>query len=109
MQKEYEILYIIKPHLGDEKVKKINDNLQSWITSSGGEILLFKEIGLRDLGTEFMKNKQGYYSLCQFKGDEAVLTELNEKLRVTEDIIRYLNVKLKAVTVEGILEVEPQR
>jgi|TARA_B100000586_G_C20104663_1_gene426698 small subunit ribosomal protein S6 len=108
MQKEYEILYIIKPHLGDEKTKIINDNLQSWITSSGGEVTLFKDLGLRDLGTEFNKNKQGYYSLCQFKGNEKVLTELNEKLGVTEDIIRYLNVKLEDVEAPGILEAEPQ-
>ena len=108
MQREYEILYIIKPHLGDEKVKKINDSLQSWITSTGGEIILFKDLGLRELGTEFKKNKQGHYALCQFKGNQKVLTELNEKLRVTENIIRYLNVKLEDVEAPGILEAEPQ-
>lgn len=109
MIREYEILYIVKPGLGDEKVKTIHSNLQSWITSNGGEVTKFKDLGLRDLATEFHKCVQGHYGLCQFKGDIAVLQELNEKLRVTEDILRYLNVRLEDVESADIIQVEPQK
>tara|TARA_B100001142_G_C14133451_1_gene577782 strand:+ start:443 stop:787 length:345 start_codon:yes stop_codon:yes gene_type:complete len=109
MQKEYEILYIIKPNLGEEETNKINNNIQSWIKSSGGEVITFKSLGLRDLGTEFKKNKQGYYALCQFKADNAVLAELNEKLRVTESVLRYINIKLESSEFANIVDSDPQR
>ena len=109
MQKEYEILYIIKPNVGDNVVQEINANVQSWITNTGGEIIVFKEIGMRDLGTEFSKNKQGFYALCQFRGDNAVLDELNQRMRVTDGILRYINIKLDSSESPAILETDPQK
>mgnify|MGYP001189731937 CR=1 FL=1 len=109
MSREYEILYIIKPNLGQEEVKKVNDDIQSVIKETGGEIITFKDLGVRELGTEFKKNKQGHYALYQFKADNAVLTELNEKLRVTESVLRFIIIKLESSESANILDSDPQK
>jgi len=97
MIRQYEILFIVKPHLSEEESKKVLDTFQSWITKSEGAIKSIKEIGLRELATEFKKYKKGYYVQCHFEGTPKTLETLNGYIRISEDIIRYLTLKLDEV------------
>lgn len=97
MIRQYEILFIIKPHLSDEENKKVIDTFQSWITKNEGEIKSIKEIGLRELATEFKKQKKGYYVQCHFEGTPKTLETLNGYIRISETIIRHLTLKLEEV------------
>jgi len=106
MSRGYELLYIIKPKLGDEVNKKVVENVQKWIVDNGGEVTLHKEIGTRDLSTHFEDFTQGYYVQVQFNATNDTLDELNQKLRVDEQILRYLNVTLESVTPEVVETVE---
>lgn len=106
MSRGYETLYIIKPKLGDDINKKVIEKVQKWITSNKGEILLHKEIGTKDLATHFEDFTQGYYVQVQFNATNETLDELNSKLRVNEEILRYLTVTLESVTVEPAKVVE---
>ncbi len=107
MSRGYETLYIIKPKLGDDINKKVIEKVQKWITSNKGEILLHKEIGTKDLATNFEDFTQGYYVQVQFNATNETLDELNSKLRVNEEILRYLTVTLESVTVEPAKVVRP--
>jgi len=93
----YEILYIVKTSATEDKRNEINDKLKSIIESNGGEILLYKEIGLRDLATEFDKNTQGYYVQIQYEGNKVVLDEIANFMHITEDVLRHMNVTLESI------------
>jgi small subunit ribosomal protein S6 len=108
MNRQYETLYIIRPHLSEEENKKVIETFQSWITSAEGEITSVKEIGLRDLATEFKDHQKGYYVLCHFDGSNKTLEKMNDNLRISEDIIRYMTLRLDEVeeTTEEAVEEE---
>lgn len=95
--REYEILYIIKPHLPEEDYTKIIQNFEGWITQKGGELLLSNPIGLKELATVFDKQTSGYFVQCQFKGNNEVLDEIHTRLAVSESIFRHLLVSLDSI------------
>ena len=62
-EKEYEVLFIIKPHLSDEEYTKICDSVKKCIKDNKGDILLFNALGLKDLATPIKKTNQAYQIL----------------------------------------------
>ena len=95
--REYEILLMLKPHLGEEDTKKILDKFQGWIKKNEGEILVFNPLGVRDLYYEIKKMKQAFYLQCQFKGANKTLEILNAQLRVNENVLRYMIVTMDSI------------
>ncbi len=93
----YEILFIIKPHLAEEANEEIMKSFQGWVTSTGGEVTLFKPWGLRELATVFEKHTHGFYVQCQFKCGNPTLAEIKTRLGVSETVFRYLLVTLDSV------------
>ena len=65
--KKYEIMYIVKPTLGEDELKKVNETLKNGLTSKGANIIDFKEMGQKELAYENQKFKSGSYFLCTVK------------------------------------------
>ncbi len=95
--KEYEILFILKPNLGEPAYKAFGEELQGWITGAKGEVVGFKPWGIRDLPSTFRKLDKAYYAECQFNGDNGVLDVLNRNLKVKEDAIRHMIVEMDSI------------
>lgn len=100
MTKEYEILFIMKPHLSEEAYAEATATFQTWITSTGGEVTLLKPLGLKELATIFDKQTHGYYVQCQFKSGNPTLVELRSRIKVSETIFRYLIVTLDSIVAK---------
>ncbi|RAP36893.1 30S ribosomal protein S6 [Candidatus Marinamargulisbacteria bacterium SCGC AAA071-K20] len=109
----YEILYIIKSAVAEEKRTAINDKVKSIIESGKGEILLHKEIGLKELASEFSKETQGYYVQVQYTANNKILDELGNFFHITEDVLRHLNVTLESiqtnVSEDAVADTAPSR
>eukprot|EP01047_Picozoa_sp_COSAG01_P023602 COSAG01_NODE_1433_length_10317_cov_590.337366_5_plen_113_part_00 len=97
MKKEYELYFIVKTHLEKAVYEQIAKDVQAWIKAEKGEVLFFEEEGLRDLATPIKKQPQGYYILCQFNIPPKSLKEIEHRLRVNENILRYIIVTLDSV------------
>ncbi|MFA5878555.1 MAG: 30S ribosomal protein S6 [Candidatus Margulisiibacteriota bacterium] len=97
MNKEYEILYIIKPSLSDAKYEETILKMKDIIEKNEGEIVTLKSWGMRNLAITFKKYQQGYYVESRFKGSSATLDAIKKHIQVTEDIIRHLIVHLESI------------
>ena len=96
--KDYDVLFIVKPHLGDDKYTAIAETFKTLVTKNGGEIVQIKAWGTRDLPASFDKIRQGYYIQSEIKAVNKTLAELKHWFSVTEDIIREMVVTLESVT-----------
>ncbi|MSR88480.1 MAG: 30S ribosomal protein S6 [Candidatus Margulisbacteria bacterium] len=97
MKKAYDILVIIKAHLGDEKIEKLTTNFKKWITDNEGEIQLFEDQGVTDMPITFQPALQGHYLHCEFEGTNKTLDQLKEKMRVDESFLRHLIVNMDSI------------
>jgi small subunit ribosomal protein S6 len=95
--KEYEILYIIKPNLGDEKYKEITEKIKEIITKNEGDAFDTKIIGMKTLAQPLSKFKQGYYVQIHFNATNNTLTKLQKHLEINEDVFRHLIVILDSI------------
>jgi small subunit ribosomal protein S6 len=96
-EREYEILYILKPHLSDEIYTKQVDNFKSIVENNKGSISFIKPLGIKTLATPIEKQGQGYYIQAQFIATPKTLTEIETKFAIEENIMRHLIVTLESI------------
>lgn len=88
--RKYEVMYIIKPDLEEEKYKEIIEKYNALIQSNGGEILKAEPWGKRRLAYEINKIREGYYVLLQIAAEANLPMELERNFKIADEIIRYL-------------------
>ena len=94
--RHYELVFVLKPTLTEEEQKKIVESVQNLITSNDGEIYNFEKWGRKELAYPIQKFNSGYYYLINYKTENSQLPiKLENNLRLNEDIIRFLNFKIK--------------
>ena len=85
----YEVLFIVKPTLTDEKISETVEKVKELI-SKHGEILDVDDWGKRRLAYMIDKNSEGYYVLIHFNSEKSFITELTRRFRINENIMRHL-------------------
>ena len=89
--RNYEIMFIVRPDMDEEAVKKTVKTLEKILTDKKAKITLSKELGQKEFAYEIKKFKSGYYYLynVESKGDAAV-KEFDRVARIDENIVRHL-------------------
>ncbi|MGI6361732.1 MAG: 30S ribosomal protein S6 [Bacillota bacterium] len=93
--RKYEVLYIMKPDLLEEKYQENIEKYNALIQANGGEILNTDIWGKRRLAYEIDKIREGYYVLLQIQCDTELTKELERHFRISEDVIRYLVTRIE--------------
>lgn len=94
----YETVFIARQDLSDAQVKEITSTYEKIITEAGGKILKTEDWGLRTLAYRINKNRRGHYVLIESDADSAPVLEVERQMRLSEDILRYMTIKLDAPT-----------
>mgnify|MGYP002566451826 FL=1 len=94
--KNYEIMFIVRPTLSEEEVKKVVDNFKKVITDNGSKITEVKEMGQRELAYEIKKFKSGYYFVFEVEAnDDKAIKEFDRLGLISSDVIRHLITKIE--------------
>ncbi|MBN1644371.1 MAG: 30S ribosomal protein S6, partial [Dehalococcoidales bacterium] len=91
---EYELIIIFNPELTEEKLTADIDNVKKFITGKGGDITDTKPWGKRRLAYSIKHSMEGNYILIKFKMKPNFNRELETSLRISEDVLRHLLVKV---------------
>jgi len=91
--KKYEVMYIIRPTVESENIKKIVNNFNELFVKYDSEVLELKELGLKDLAYEIEHHKKGYYVWLLTNATPEAIAEFNRVVRITEEVMRYIVVK----------------
>lgn len=92
--RQYETMYILKPELDTDQTAALVAKYQSLVTEHGGQIDQVQEIGKRRLAYEIENLREGYYVLMQFSTDTNVTTELERIMKIEDNVLRYMTVRL---------------
>ncbi len=90
---EYELVFIVRPNLGDEGVTTLNGRVAQLITSQSGQMQSTELWGKRTLAYPIRKFYEGVYVLHRFAMAPQGTGELERLLRFNEDVLRYLIVR----------------
>ncbi|MGA7444509.1 MAG: 30S ribosomal protein S6 [Candidatus Sulfotelmatobacter sp.] len=94
MNRTYELMFIVRPDMADEDLDKLISNLESTVTSAAGTVKSVDRMGKRRLAYTVRKFREGVYILLTIEGGGTVIHELERRLRVTEQVIKFLTVRI---------------
>jgi small subunit ribosomal protein S6 len=91
--RDYEVLYIVRADLDDDKVQDVVKRVNTLIERSGGAAERTNIWGKRKLAYEVKHQKDGSYVLQDFRIDQGRIPELEAALKITEEVLRHLIVR----------------
>lgn len=91
--KKYEIMFIINPTVLEEGRETVIEKVTGILTAAGATIQKTEKWGDRKLAYPIDKKKTGFYVLTTFEVDGTVLSEVETKLNIVEEVMRYIIVK----------------
>ena len=92
MNRSYEVMFIVRPDMADEDLNKLISTLESSVTSAGGTAK--SEVwGKRRLAYKVAKFNDGIFVLFMIEGPGAIVREVERRLRVTEQVIKFITVR----------------
>ncbi|MDM7921651.1 MAG: 30S ribosomal protein S6 [Pyrinomonadaceae bacterium] len=90
----YEVMYIVDPEVGGEKITQLNEAVGKLIEKEGGTVVRLDDIGIRQLAYPINKKTLGHYVLFEIDGSGQEIAELERRMRVNDSIIRYMTVRV---------------
>ncbi len=94
MQRTYEVMFIVRPDIGDEHLDKLVPTLESQVSGAGGTVKGVERMGKRRLAYMVRRFQEGTYILFTVEGGGNAIHEMERRLRVTEPVIKFLTVRV---------------
>jgi small subunit ribosomal protein S6 len=102
--REYETVYILRPNTANDGVAEVNTKVKGIIEGLGGKILKVDNWGKRRLAYEVSKERKGIYLYWRYLASPGVVEETERNLRMLDNVIRYMTVK---VDVDVVADARP--
>lgn len=102
----YESVLIARQDFGASQVNALVEELTNVIKSEGGEVVKVDNWGLKNLAYRIKKNRKGYYVLLNIVAPAQAISEFERRVRLNEDVIRYMTVKVTEFNNEVVSDEE---
>lgn len=93
---KYEIMFIVKATIDESTLDKITKDIQKLITDNKSKVIEFKDMGRKKLAYDINKETSGFYYLMNVEATADVIREFDRKLRINENILRHLILKVES-------------
>jgi small subunit ribosomal protein S6 len=90
----YEIMFIVRPDVEEADLDKLIEGFQKNVTDGGGEIRSTEKMGRRRLAYTVRKFNDGLYVLLTIAAEGKLITEIERRLRVSEQVIKFITVRM---------------
>ena len=97
--RKYEATIILNPNLSS-KVDNFLKDFEKLLKDNSFNILKTEDIGRRQLAYSIKNHNKGHYLIFNLEGDSLKLSEVENKIKYNETIIRYLFISVKEFTGE---------
>jgi small subunit ribosomal protein S6 len=93
----YENIFIARQDVSSAQVEALADSFATLVGEQGGQVTKREYWGLRNLSYRIKKNRKGHYMFFNLDAPPAAVNELERNMRINEDVIRYLTVRVEAL------------
>jgi small subunit ribosomal protein S6 len=94
MNRTYEIMFIVRPDVEEADLDKLIEGFSANVVSGGGEVKSVEKMGRRRLAYTVRKFNDGFYVLMNVAIAGAGVLELERRLRVSEQVIKFITVRM---------------
>ena len=93
---KYELAVVLNAKVEDEVRANTLEKVKDLVSRSKGTITNVDEWGKRRLAYEIQKMNEGFYYFIQFDAEPEVPAEIESRIRIMDNVIRYLCVRQEA-------------
>ena len=93
---KYELALVVNAKIEDEARTATVDKVKGIIEKFGGTITNVDEWGKKKLAYEIQKMREGFYYFIQFDSDANCPAEVEQRVRIMEEVIRFLCIRQDA-------------
>ena len=93
---KYELAVVVNAKIEDDARAAVIEKVQAYITRFGGQVSDVDEWGKRRLAYEIQKMREGYYYFIHFEADATAPAEIESRLRIMDNVLRFLCVRQEA-------------
>lgn len=90
---KYELCVVVSAKVDDEVKTATVDKCKEYIERFGGTITNVEDCGKKKLAYEIQKMKEAYYYFIQFDAEATAPFEIENNVRLMENVIRFLCVR----------------
>ena len=92
---KYELAVVVSAKIEDEERAAVVDRCKALIERFGGTVTNVDDWGKKRLAYEIQKMREGFYYFIQFDAEATAPAEIERHVRIMENVIRYLCVKVE--------------
>ncbi len=90
---KYELAVVVSAKIEDEERAAVVDRCKALIERFGGTITNVDDWGKKRLAYEIQKMREGFYYFIQFDAEPTAPAEIESRVRIMDNVLRYLVVR----------------
>lgn len=90
----YEVIFIVDTDTPEDELTRLSETLRQTVTDQGGTVTKHEVMGRRNLAYRIGRKTEGVYVLFEVEGTGREIAELERRMRVMDQVLRYLTVRV---------------
>jgi small subunit ribosomal protein S6 len=90
----YEHVFLARQDASTQQVEELTAQMTGIVEGLGGKVTKMENWGVRSLTYRMNKNRKAHFVLLNIDGPSAAIAEIERQERISEDVIRYLSVRV---------------
>ena len=93
---KYELAVVVSAKIEDDARAEVIEKVKALVTRFGGNVTDVDEWGKKRFAYEIQKMKEGFYYFIHFESDSTCPAEVEERIRIMDNVLRFLVVRQEA-------------
>ena len=93
---KYELCVVLNAKIEDDERAAIIERIKNYVDRFGGTVTDVDEWGKKRLAYEIQKMREGFYYFVHFDAEPTAPIEIENRVRIMDNVLRYLCVKAEA-------------
>ena len=91
----YEHVFLARQDASTQQVEELTTQMTGIVEQLGGKVVKMENWGVRSLTYRMNKNRKAHFVLLNIDSPSAAVAEIERQERISEDVIRYLTVRVE--------------
>jgi len=100
----YEHVFLARQDISQAQVDALTKEYSEVVTEGGGKIGKTEYWGVKPLAYKIKKNRKAHFSLINIDAPPAAVAEMERRMRLSPDVLRFLTVRVEAHETEPSIQ-----
>ena len=97
----YEHVFLARQDASTQQVEELTTQMTGIVEGLGGKVTKTENWGVRSLTYRMNKNRKAHFVLLNINAPSKAVVELERQLKINEDVLRYMTVKVDQFDVSS--------